>query len=224
MARSFRDPHHLPKQGGRPIELPRQRRGTAPQGRGRYPDQDVLASAGHWDEVTRRVVLARVDDVPPLRFFEAREAEVLHALLDVALGQDKEPRIPLLEMIDAKLARGEGDGYRYADMPEDGETWRRVAAQLRADGFLETDREAYVGRWHDGNLHWQRIDATKAWGVVMRHALAAFYSHPWAWNEIGFGGPAYPRGYMRMGVGDHIGRDPDEAPEVFDADPVRDLG
>ena len=29
--------------------------------------------------------------------------------------------------------------------------------------------------------------------------LAAFYSHPWAWNEIGFGGPAYPQGYMRLG-------------------------
>ena len=29
--------------------------------------------------------------------------------------------------------------------------------------------------------------------------LAAFYSHPWAWNEIGYGGPAYPEGYMRLG-------------------------
>ena len=35
----------------------------------------------------------------------------------------------------------------------------------------------------------------------MRSMLAAFYSHPWAWNEIGFGGPAYPRGYARLGVG-----------------------
>ena len=35
----------------------------------------------------------------------------------------------------------------------------------------------------------------------MRDTLAAFYSHPWAWNEIGFGGPAYPRGYARLGVG-----------------------
>ena len=33
----------------------------------------------------------------------------------------------------------------------------------------------------------------------MRAILAGFYSHPWAWNEIGFGGPAYPRGYMRTG-------------------------
>ena len=36
-------------------------------------------------------------------------------------------------------------------------------------------------------------------GLCMRMMLEAFYSHPWAWNEIGFGGPAYPRGYMRLG-------------------------
>jgi hypothetical protein len=224
MAQSFRESHHLPKRGGVPVDLPRQRRGTVPQGRGRYPEHDVLASAEHWDAQTRDVVLARVRDVPELRFFGPREAAVLRPLLDVALGQDAEPRVPVLELIDAKLARGEGDGYRYADMPEDGETWRRVAANLRADGFLDGDREAYVGRWHDGELEWHDIDAAKAWGVVMRHALSAFYSHPWAWNEIGFGGPAYPRGYMRMGIGDHIGREPDEGAEAFDADPVRDVG
>ena len=28
----------------------------------------------------------------------------------------------------------------------------------------------------------------------------AFYSHPWAWNEIGFPGPAYPRGYLNLGI------------------------
>ena len=33
----------------------------------------------------------------------------------------------------------------------------------------------------------------------MRVVLSCFYSHPWAWNEIGFGGPAYPRGYSRFG-------------------------
>ena len=62
----------------------------------------------------------------------------------------------------------------------------------------------------------------RPWSVVMRYALSALYSHPWAWNEIGFGGPAYPRGYMRMGVGDHVGRDPHEAEEAFQRDPVRE--
>ena len=39
----------------------------------------------------------------------------------------------------------------------------------------------------------------RAWSVVMRAVLAAFSTHPWAWNEIGFGGLAYPRRYMRLG-------------------------
>jgi hypothetical protein len=228
MAESFRDAGHLPKRGGRPPQqLPRQRRGTTPQMHGRYPDYDVLESSGHWDPVTRELVLSRVYDVPQLRFFSPDEATELRPFLHVALGQDAEPRIPVLEMVDAKLHAGEGDGYRHADMPSDEETWRRVARHLEADGFAELTHEArcaWVGRLHDGELDWDDIDPSKAWGVVMRHALAAFYSHPWAWNEIGFGGPAYPRGYMRMGVGDHRGRDPHEGEEAFGPDPVEDVG
>jgi gluconate 2-dehydrogenase subunit 3-like protein len=206
--------------------LPRQRRGTTPQMHGRYPDYDVLENARHWDDVTREAVLERAGDVPPLRFFAPGEAEVLRAFLDVALAQDAEPRIPVLEMVDAKLDRGEGDGYRHAGMPEDDETWRRVAAHLREDGFGDLDderRRAWVQRLHDGEHDWEDLDAQLAWSVVMRHALSAFYSHPWAWNEIGFGGPAYPRGYMRLGVGDHVGRDPHEGEEAFGPDPVQDV-
>lgn len=33
-----------------------------------------------------------------------------------------------------------------------------------------------------------------------RCACAVFYSHPRVWNEIGFPGPAYPRGYGHPGV------------------------
>ena len=69
----------------------------------------------------------------------------------------------------------------------------------------------------DGEHAWEDLDAEVAWSVVMRHAQSAFYSHPWAWNEIGFGGPAYPRGYMRLS-----GRDPHEREEAFDMDPVRE--
>jgi len=48
---------------------------------------------------------------------------------------------------------------------------------------------------------WDQLPAARAWGVVMRGVLSAFYSHPWAWNEIGFGGPAYQRGYARLRAG-----------------------
>ena len=51
----------------------------------------------------------------------------------------------------------------------------------------------------------------------MRYACAAFYSHPWAWNEIGFGGPAYPRGYANLGLDR---REHWERPEHHAADPI----
>lgn len=229
-------PDHLPKRrpGGRPAPpsaLPRQRRGTAPQGRGRYPDHDVLAQARHWDPVTRRVVLDRVERVPPLRFFDPAEAATLRAFADVVLAQDAEPRIPVVELVDAKLHAGALDGFRHADMPDDRETWRRVAHNLDAtaarrgcaDGFAaapEPTRRAIVGAFADGALAWDDLPAGRAFGVVMRALLAAFYSHPWAWNEIGFGGPAYPRGYARLGAGQ---REHWERPAELAVDPVRDV-
>jgi len=116
---------HLPHHGGpAPHEdprpgLPRQRRGTAPQGFGRYPDFDVLEQVDHWDPVTRGVVLDRVERVPPVRFFDDAEAATLGAFCDTVLAQDREPRVPVLAMVDEKLYLHELDGFRHADMPPD---------------------------------------------------------------------------------------------------------
>src|SRR5881227_1820907 len=115
MAHDFTKAHHLPKIRGQrghadPYELPRQRRGTTPQMHGRYPDYDVLEQADHWDEATRKVVLARVRDVPPIRFFTPDEARTLRELCDTILAQDHEPRIPTLNFVDAKLHDGRGEG------------------------------------------------------------------------------------------------------------------
>jgi hypothetical protein len=224
---SFRDAGHLPhrRENGLPADpagLPRQRAGTTPQMHGRYPDYDVLANAGHWDAVTRESILERVRRPPEeLRFFDAREAAALEPFLDVVLAQDDEPRVPVLAMVDAKLHEGRLDGFRYADMPEDDETWRLVARALAATGFAERDargRLDVVAGFAGGHLDGLTVDASRAWSVVMRGALAAFYSHPWAWNEIGFGGPAYPEGYMRLS-----GAEPHETEEAFNVDPVPDV-
>ena len=216
-----------------PRGLPRQRRGTAPQGRSRYPDYDVLEHARHWDDATRRVVLDRVEHVPPLRFFTAAEAETLRCFCDVVTAQDQDPRVPVLEMVDDKLHAGRLDGFQHADLPDDREVWRLAARGLDerarargAEDFAHASddlRLEIVGAFHKGHLHdgvWARLPAAKAFSVLMRAVLSAFYSHPWAWNEIGFGGPAYPRGYARMGIGM---RESWEADEEFDVDPVRDV-
>lgn len=235
MAGDFGKPQHLPKvrgdQGADPDELPRQRRGTTPQMHGRYPDYDVLEQIDHWDELTLRVVLRRVEEVPPFRFFAPPEVETLTAFCDTVLEQTREPRVPVLAFVDQKLHQGRLDGYRYADMPDDRDTWRLVARGLDeaaraggAESYSAASKELQVtlaDEFADGKLEgavWQKLNAKRAFSVVMRSVLAAFYSHPWAWNEIGFGGPAYPRGYSRLGVGlseswegeDAVGADPGE--------------
>jgi hypothetical protein len=234
MTTDFRSAGHLPRLRGDgipppPERLPRQRAGVTPQMHGRYPDYDVLANAPHWDELTREVVLARVNDVPAVTFFDAEEARTLQRFCDLVTAQDAGPRIPVLEMIDAKLGGGHLDGYRHHDMPEDPQTWRLVAVGLDEAaggsfaGLEPDDAERIIDRFAKGELEggvWETLPCAKAWSVVMRGVVSAFYSHPWAWNEIGYGGPAYPRGYMRLGVGQ---REPHQGREVAEEDPVREV-
>ena len=237
MAHDFRKALHLPKRRGGngladPYDLPRQRRGTTPQMHGRYPDYDVLEQAHAWDEPTRKVVLSRVGDVPVRTFFSVAEWATLRAFCDDLLAQDSEPRIPVLAYVDAKHAAGKTEGYRYAGMPPDGETWRFAARGLdeAAGGgeaaYARTDaerRQQIMDAFASGKLSggaWEQVDVSRAWSVLTRDAISAFYAHPSAWNEIGFGGPAYPRGYARMGVGLSEAW---EGEEAIHPDPVSDV-
>jgi hypothetical protein len=217
-------------------DLPKQRKGVTPQMVGRYPDYDVLSQADHWDDVTRRVVLDRVENVPPIRFFDEAEARTLKAFCDVVLQQHEEPRIPVLSYVDEKLFEGRRDGWQYYDLPDDDEVWRRVARGLddeaRAqafDSFADAPVEAQDGivhRFSKGDLHggvWDTLNVKRAFSVVMRYAVQGFYAHPWSWNEIGFGGPAYPRGYAAFGSPDLGEREHWEGEEALHVDAAKDV-
>jgi Gluconate 2-dehydrogenase subunit 3 len=210
------------------VSGPRRRPGTppgSPAARGRFPGFDVTAQAPHWDPVTAGVVLGRLGMPPDIRFFTPEEEAIATALCDQLLGQDRpradeasraaepaEPLVPLVQMIDARLAEQETDGWRYADMPEDGQAWRDTLGYLDADArdkygrsfarassaeqhaILQAIQDLAAGEWHG-------LNAAHVWSLWTRYACTAFYAHPAAWNEIGFPGPAYPRGYKNAGVG-----------------------
>ncbi len=196
----------------------------------RFPGFDVVAQAGRWDPVTADAVLARLGRRAEPRFFTPAEQAAAAALLDQLLGQQDGPEVPLLHMVDARLAARETDGWRYADMPEDGQAWRDSLSYLDDDaheqfgsGFAACApkaQTALIQAVQDlGSGAWHGLTASHVWSLWTRYACTAFYSHPLAWNEIGFPGPAYPRGYKNPGV------DALEPFEVRDAlpglDPVR---
>ncbi|MCU4183103.1 gluconate 2-dehydrogenase subunit 3 family protein [Acidiferrimicrobium sp. IK] len=199
---------------------------VTPGGKGRFGDFDVLGQVSRWDLVTAGVVLARLDTDPQLSFFTAEEEPTVRALTDLLLGQHDEPRVPVVEMLDKRLLAGETDGWRYEDMPEDSDAWRRSLAALddearalHGERFsdLPPERQARIVQGVQDADEWHGFSAGHLWSLWTRYACSAFYSHPWTWNEIGFGGPAYPRGYKNMGVDRREGW---ERPEVDARDPV----
>jgi Gluconate 2-dehydrogenase subunit 3 len=202
---------------------------------GRFPGFEVLDQSPHWDRVTADVVLARTDTPGPVKFFTEAEESCARALLNLLTGQDggHELDIPVLEMVDARLAAGETDGWRYADMPEDGQAWRDTLAHLDTDaqqrcgtGFAQAapaDQLKLVQAVQDlKSADWHGLPAAHVWSLWTRYACTAFYAHPFAWAEIGFPGPAYPRGYKNAGVGK---LEPFEVGDAHPAeDPVREAG
>jgi hypothetical protein len=201
--------------------------GTTPGGHDRFPGFDVMREAGHWDDVTRAVVTRRLAPFGSLSFFDLADEATARALCDRLLAQDDEPRVPVVEAIDDRLGRGEGDGYRFDDMPEDGDAWKRSLAGLDVDAQLgfgrrfadlePSDQRTLIEEVRRRTGRWHGMPAARVFGLWMRYAATAFYAHPWAWNEIGFPGPAYPRGYKSMAPGR---REPFETPEVDARDPV----
>jgi hypothetical protein len=184
----------------------------------RYPAADVLAQRGHWDEATRRVVLDRVHNVPPFRFFNAGERATLEALCARVIPQDHRPpdrRVPLAPWIDARCYHRALDGFRYDDMPANEEAWRQglrgldEAARARfgvrfaeLDGARQDEVLETVRRGDPPGEVWTRLPPKRWWIVtVLRQIAGAYYAHPYAWDEIGFGGPAYPRGYAALNHG-----------------------
>lgn len=197
---------------------------------GRFPGFGVLGQVGHWDQVTAEAVLARVAPPAAVKFFTHAEESCARALLNLLVGQDEQDRelaVPVLEMVDSRLAAGETDGWRYADMPEDGQAWRDTLAYLDGDAYQrcgtsfadapEADQVVLVQAVQDlKSADWHGLPAAHVWSLWTRYACTAFYAHPLAWAEIGFPGPAYPRGYKNIGV------DKLEPFEVRDARPSED--
>ncbi len=194
-----------------------------------YPGYDVLSKRDtqSWNEQTRRVIDQRLAIDPDLHaFFSDAEWKTLCALCDCIVPQSSgKPRIPVPAMVDRKMVEDVKDGYRNAKLPVMREAWRIGLAAINAEAksshghcFHELAREQQndlIAAMQAGGLHhatWgdmpPRLFFTSR---VLADIVKEYYAHPYAWNEIGWGGPASPRGYVRLKTDR---RDPWEAAEA----------
>jgi len=199
-----------------------------------YLTYDVLDKwdSPSWNDQTREVVRGRIEDLPPRRFLTKEQWALLEAVVARLIPQpDRDEPVPIVPWIDDMLEKNHSPGYRYADMPPMREAWRKgldaIAAEARnrhGKSFGELspqDQDALLADVQHNRVESRYWDDLPAGGFFLHHLLkqtvGIYYSHPDAWSEIGFGGPASPRGYARLGIGE---RDPWEAKEFdFEAAP-----
>lgn len=194
----------------------------------RYPGYDVQSKRGgpSWDDVTRQVVDERLAVSREPRFLEQGEWQTLHAVCARIVPQPIDrPEIPLVALVDARLYTNQGDGYRDSRLPPLRQAWRTGLAALDAEAasrhgqpfaHLTTEQQdQLLADAQAGTLEhpaWQGMPSRLFFSLRLAHDItAAYYRHPDAWNEIGFGGPAATRGYVRLGAGH---RDPWEPAEA----------
>ncbi len=187
---------------------------------GYYPGFSTLSQSPFWDDATRQVTTNRVDS-PPLRlFFSAEEWEFWTAVFAHLIPQtDRAPdrQIPLVTPLDSRLHENRTVGYRFENMPQD-----RIAYKIGMKAINQEAQHRYGGPFlHLSHLHqdvalkaihdgkpaaapdiWRQMSVHRFWQLLMQDAVDAYYAHPWAWDEIGFGGPAYPRAYTRLERGE----------------------
>jgi hypothetical protein len=202
---------------------------------GYYPDFHTMSQKAFWDEATRELVTMRVEQPPSIRYFTAEQAKFWRAVFEHLMPQhDRTPdrRIPILESIDERLYRNRGIGYRYETMPSD-----RVAYRLGEEAINGEATERYGGEFlnlpqlqqdlvllaiHDKKPTaaasiWKQMSVGRFWQLLMQDAIEGYYAHPWAWDEIGFGGPAYPRAYTRLERGEPEPWEVEPTPYEWDA-------
>ncbi|MGH2447717.1 MAG: gluconate 2-dehydrogenase subunit 3 family protein [Chloroflexota bacterium] len=185
---------------------------------GYYPGFHTLDQKDFWDEATRTLVLDRVENVPPLRFFDG-DAALAAAIFDRILPQDDrdaEHRIPVVHYVDQRLWEGISNGYRHPGAPSNQESYRlgfqgieAASQRLHGKSFLDLgprEQDEILlslqgGGPPDANGVWAQLDPIQFFELLVTDAVEAYYAHPYAWDEVGFGGPSYPRGYMRLEKG-----------------------
>ena len=198
----------------------------------RYPGYDVLdkRDTPSWNEKTREVIGHRLATPSEPRFFDRKEWAMVQALADRIVPQPRQrdgngEAIPVAGLLDTKLLENHQDGWRPAELPQQQEAWRRGLRALDAEAQAAHDvpfamlggeqQDALLRKMESGDLHdpaWEGMPPKEFWKHhVLRDVVFAYYSHPTAWSEIGWGGPASPRGYVRL---QSNMRDPWEAVEA----------
>ncbi|HZG14425.1 MAG TPA: gluconate 2-dehydrogenase subunit 3 family protein [Candidatus Bathyarchaeia archaeon] len=181
-----------------------------------YPAYDVWDQHQEWDEHTRKIVAQRRSPDVAHQFLTQQEALTIQAAAAILVDDMRLDVLTYItQHIDDSLASPVGESQRKVGVPDKKTLYRQgikflddtsnasyqaeflaLARERQIDVLmkLESDHTTQIGEW-------EQLTPKTFFKKLLRDAVDAYYSHPLIWSEIGYGGPAYPRGYVRVEKG-----------------------
>ena len=162
-----------------------------------------------------RALADDVDYAPVV--LSAVQLQTLRALAEQVIPQTG-PSIDLAARIDAQLAAAKGDGWRFADMPPDGEAYAAALDALAGfDTLADHEQQARLTQLAEGEFKSAVLSAEqmKNWFEDMRADLVRLWvAHPATMARIGFDGFANggdgtrKQGFERLAADEHESWEP----------------
>lgn len=155
--------------------------------------------------------------------FDAPARRTLRAAFDGLIPQsDRREPIDLAAIVENRLATGAGDGWRYADMPDDIAALQIGLAAIEASAcrlfdasFADLDsmtRDRLLFAVQRGDVPtdlWAGLDPKRFFETLLVAVIEAYYGHPLAQEEIGYLGMADARGWQEVGLGARAPHEPE---------------
>ncbi|WP_126425031.1 gluconate 2-dehydrogenase subunit 3 family protein [Brevibacillus marinus] len=181
-----------------------------------YPSYNVWDEHEHWDPHTREIVARRRTPVVSYAFLTREEAMLVQTLAGVLTDEYRQEVLTFVtQHIDQLLRNPVGEGQRRADLPEKKTLYRSGLGGInelshrlyRTDfiGLKQEQQEQLLSLIESGQAPqtpaWMQVAPKDFFKILLFDVVSAYYSHPLVWSDIGYGGPAYPRGYVRVEKG-----------------------
>jgi hypothetical protein len=182
----------------------------------RYPSFNVLDEKDAWDDHTQQIVTSRNHSMVKYQFLHDREAEILRGVCSLLVDDSSPDALEfVISHIDQTLSSSPGEGQRKVGVPAAPELIRQglkameqFSQHMYSISFkeLETEKQKQmikniIEEKAESSAIWNGVPQKALYEKLMRLTVESYCSHPQVWSDIGYAGPAYPRGYVRTQLG-----------------------
>jgi hypothetical protein len=182
-----------------------------------YPGFSVMAEHEHWDDHTREIVQKRLETPGSYQKLTGEEVDRIRILAALFVDDGRSALLDyIVKHFDNKLSGDIGESQRKAGVPpqhvlikhglsaletlaknEFQHSFTALTAEQQITLLVGLENDTLSLQTESGT----RIPSSEFFKKMLSETVSAYYSHPQIWSEIGYAGPAYPRGYVRSELG-----------------------